>query len=274
MAELRMDKSESIAFMLAFGLAFFSGCTTIQTTSDAKSTPAPFTVIAKHSKTPVLVDGYLDDDVWQKTPSYSFSISRGYSLPLEKRIDKRPNIGKLAEPGEIKIAWDEKFLYVGAKLYDSDVVQENEENQKHHYLSGDVIEIFIKPEKNTWYWEIYGTPNDKKTVFWYPGRGRAGLQSGFEPTMDLDSVVIKTQIKGTLNNWKDKDEYWTMEIAIPVKELTRLGDAFDNNSRWRILIGRYNYSRYIPWKELSMVPQLSRTNFHLLEEFGILRFEK
>lgn len=257
-----------------FVLLFFSGCTTIQDVLKTENNFLSSTLIAKYAEVPVNIDGYLDDEVWQKTPSYSFSLSREYSLPLEKRLDKRPNVDKLTETGQVKIAWDKSYFYVGAKLFDSDIVQESDENQKFHYSSGDIVEIFIKPEKNTWFWEIYGTPNGKKTVFFYPGRGRSGLPSVFEPVIDLESVFIKTQIKGTLNNWKDKDEFWTMEIAIPVKELTRLGDTFGNNSQWRVLITRYNYSRYIPWKELSMVPQLSRTNFQLFEEFGILRLEK
>jgi hypothetical protein len=231
-------------------------------------------LVAQYTEKPVVMDGNLNDVIWKDVPVYYLDFARDLYLPFEKRRDQRPGIDRLMEPGEVRLAWDDKYLYIGIKFTDSDIVQESEENQQHHYASGDVVEIFLKPEKSTWYWEIYGTPNEKKTVFWYPGRGRAGLKSCSESDMNLDDILIATQIKGTLNNWKDKDEYWTMEMAIPVKGLTAHGDILGPGSEWKILIARYNYSIVLPWREFSMVPQLSVTNYHLLEEYGILRFEK
>ncbi len=45
---------------------------------------------------------------------------------------------------------------------------------------------------------------------------------------------------------------------------------FGQGIDWRILIGRYNYSRYLLDKELSMTPQFSKTDYHLLDEYAIL----
>ncbi|MCM8759072.1 MAG: carbohydrate-binding family 9-like protein [Candidatus Omnitrophica bacterium] len=255
-----------------FMLMFFCGCAITNRVIETQFISFPDIIIASYSETPVIIDGNLDDPVWQKTPFYNFSLPGEKSR--QKNSDAEKNTASPREQGELRVAWNEKYLYIAAKLYDSDIVQECEENQKHLYSTGDTIEIFLKPENNTWYWEIYGTPNKKKTIFWYPGRGRQGLPSGFEPGIDPEIIHIDTQIKGTLNNWQDKDEYWTIEIAIPVKELTKLGDEFGKDGSWRILMGRYNYSRYIPLRELSTIPQLSKMNFHLLEEYGILQFEK
>jgi len=242
-----------------------SGCALTQKVGTGEKMPVePLPIIAKYTEKPVVVDGKLDDPVWKNTPVYKLSLSRA--------DEEKGNI--LQEEGYVQLAWNENYLYIGIKFYDSDITQENEENQQHHYRNGDLVELFLKPEKNTWYWEIYGTPNGKKTVFWFPGRGRLGMESHYQAVMNLDDIFIGVQIKGTLNNWKDRDDYWTLEMAIPVKELTKYGDAFGPGSEWRILIARYNYSRYLPWKELSMIPQLSMTNYHLLEEYGRLVFEK
>ena len=251
-------------------MLMFSGCVTHNI--DDKATRD--VIIAKYAEKPVSIDGNLDDEIWRTAPSYKFSLSRASLLPLNKRIDQRPGIDKLTEQGEVKFAWNEKFLYIGAKLYDSDIVQESVKDQENHFLSGDVLEIFLKPKNSTWYWEIYGTPNEKKTILWLPGRGRLGLKNYCGTVMQTDDIIIATKIKGTLNNWQDKDEYWTIEMAIPSKILTCFGDSFGYNSEWTILIGRYNYSRYLPWVELSSIPQLSITHFHLTEEYGILKFEK
>jgi len=50
----------------------------------------------------------------------------------------------------VRLAWDEKYLYIGAHLINSDIVQTGE-NHTHLYQIGDLIEIFLKPEKEEWY---------------------------------------------------------------------------------------------------------------------------
>jgi len=77
-------------------------------------------------------------------------------------------------------------------------------------------------------------------------------------------------VKGTLNDWKDKDKGWTAEMAVPIADLTRFGDVFGGESKWRILISRYNYSRYLSNVELTSLPCLSKTDFHLIEEYAVL----
>ncbi len=47
-------------------------------------------------------------------------------------------------------------------------VAEGKEDQLHHYQMGDLVELFLKPEDYTWYWELYATPIGKKTNFWFP----------------------------------------------------------------------------------------------------------
>lgn len=249
------------ALLLFFVL--FSGCALTLKTTENKVPSKPVSCIAKYTEIPVIVDGNLDDPIWKITPIYMLSISRGEEIKGKS----------LQEKGIFQIAWDEKYLYIGAKFYDSDIVQESNKNQEHHYQTGDLIEIFLKPENSTWYWEIYGTPNEKKTIFWFPGGGRL-LPGCFEQQMNLDEILLSAKIEGTLNNWKDKDDCWILEMAIPVKELTKYGDSIGLYSHWRILIGRYNHTRYLLKRELSMFPQLSLTDFRLFEEYGKIVFEK
>lgn len=115
------------------------------------------------------------------------------------------------------------------------------------------------------------TPLGKKTSFWFPGRGRMGLNSCFRYKCGLQ---VASKSNGTVNNWKDKDRYWTAEIAMPIRDLTAKGEKFGPGTKWRILIARYNYSRYLSRKELSMFPQLLQTKFHLYEEYGVLKLMK
>jgi len=212
---------------------------------------------AVYTSEPVKIDGNLDDPAWQTARVYPLCISQD-KVELEK---------VLAEPGEARVAWDDKYLYVGVRFHDSDIAAEGEEDQLHHYKMGDLVELFLKPENSTWYWELYATPRGKRTSFWFPGRGRLGLESGFQYSCGLR---VAARCEGTLNNWKDRDTACTAEMAMPLTDLTAHGDRFCPGAEWRILVSRYNYSRYLPWKELSMTPQLSRSSYHLYEEYAVL----
>ncbi len=228
-------------------------------------------VIAKYTSEPVTLDGKLDEGAWAKAPAYSLRLPfKAYSNGPES-IQK--NIGdSLRENGAAKLLWDENYLYVAAEFEDSDVMNEGKEDQGHLYNTGDLLEVFLKPAKENYYWEIYGTPNNKKTWFFFPSRGRATFPAcaSYLP----DGLKVAAAVDGTLNNWQDKDKGWTLEMAIPIKELTVYGAKFDNSANWTILLARYNYSVYLQKPELTAYPKLSNVNWHIYEEYAKLRLEK
>lgn len=218
---------------------------------------------AKFTAMPVKIDGNLDDPVWKDAKVY----------PLHLGADAEVGGVTLQEPGEACLAWDDKFLYVGVKYTDSDIIAEGDKDQLHHYLMGDLAEVFLKPASNTWYWELYVTPRGNKTHLWFAGRGRMGLKSAEDNSMEMH---VAAQNQGTLNDWRDKDTSWTGEMAIPIAELTRYGDTFRSGSEWLILVSRYNYSRFLNTRgaELSMTPKLPVTSYHYNEGYARLILEK
>ena len=229
---------------------------------DAKAPKKREVMVAARAEKPVNVDGKLDDAVWKNAKAYPLHLG-----------DDAPDGARLQEGGEARLAWDDKYLYVAVKYYDSDIVAEGNENQTHHFETGDVAEVFIKPASNTCYWELYVTPHSKTSTYWFPGSGRAGLPSGFDYEMEIH---VGGQCQGTFNNYQDKDTSWTGEMAIPIKELTRHGDKFGPGEKWTVLVARYNYGRWLKGTgpELSMTPKLPVTSYHLLEGYAELRLEK
>jgi len=229
------------------------------------------TVIAKYTSEPVKLDGKLDEGAWAKAPAYSLVLPlKSYSSMPESM--QRLIGTDLREKASVKLLWDDNYLYVGADFEDSDVMNEGKEDQGHLYTTGDLLEVFLKPAGESYYWEIYGSPNNKKTWFFFPSRGRIVFPAcGSYLPKDLQ---VAAAIEGTLNNYKDKDKGFTIEIAIPVKELTAYGAKFDNSANWTILMARYNYSVYLPRQELSAFPLLSNVNYHLCEEYAKLLLEK
>jgi hypothetical protein len=226
-----------------------------------QSYEVPGIIVARYTDIPVVMNGILDDPAWKKADVYLLSLSKDQEM-LNK---------KLQEGGEVMVCWDKKNLYVGVKFYDSDIVTEVTGDQEMAFAKGDTLEVFLKPKKNTCYWELYATPNGKKTTFWFPSRGRR-LESCYRDY--VDGLQVAAQVKGTLNDMTDKDEYWTAEMKIPLKDLTSHGDVFGPGAEWSILVARYNYGINLSDAELTSCPQLPVTNFHLYESYATLKIEK
>lgn len=213
---------------------------------------------ALHASTAIKIDGHLREPLWKHAPAYKL-----IAMPIHDKSGERK---VLHEAGTIRMLWDEHYLYLGAELDDSDVVAEGTADGLPDFQLGDVCELFIRPPNETWYWELYVTPDNRQTTYFFPGPGRLGLPSNLRSKTNL--LKVAAQVHGTLNNWHDRDRGWTAEMAVPISMLTARGEHFGPKAPpWRILIGRYNYSRYLPEVELSSFPELSKTDFHLLAEY-------
>lgn len=219
---------------------------------------------AVYTPTPVVIDGVLDDPVWKTAPCYALD------LPGDIKSQGKT----LEEAGQVQLAWDDVNLYVGIRFMDSDVVAEGDRDQMHHFETGDVAEIFLRPANQTYYWELYSTPHGKRSSYFMPGRGRIGLPSCFTYQMDFE---VASTVQGALNDWRTRDTSWTTEVRIPNKELERHGEKFGPGQAWTILIARYNYSRFLTQHrgpELSSCPGLPITDWHFLDGYAELRLVK
>ncbi|WP_309380562.1 carbohydrate-binding family 9-like protein [Cerasicoccus frondis] len=238
---------------------FLTGCSHHTAIPDnAAGLPAPQEIKALYVPEGTRIDGILDDAIWADAPIYQMHVS----------MDREAAGKHLAQGGQVQFAWNEEYLFVGVNFIDSDVVAEGSKNGEQHFRLGDVAEIFLWPEDNTWYWELYATPAELQSAYFYPGPGRLGVPSSFEHIMELE---VSAQVDGTLNQWPGKDQSWTAEVAIPVSALTERSEQWGPDSNWRVLIGRYNYSAELPRVEHSALIPLSKTSFHLREEYGQLK---
>ena len=196
---------------------------------------------ASYTLNKIKIDGKLNEKEWKKAKTLYFAPIKQYSL---------------YETGFVKIMFNNKYFFIGAKLNDSDIVQESCKNGTKFYKTGDVVEIFLKPLESSGYWEIYATPNSCKSTFFYPSKGRFQLPSCFN--YRLKDLRVKSFISGKLNDYKKRDKYWSIEIAIPRNELNK----YDVKNKWIMNIARYNYSFYLNEKELSHTGRKNAKNFH------------
>ena len=204
------------------------------------------------------IDGLLKEESWEKAPSV-----RAFYNP----VSKKEAVGKTSA----RMLWDDKYLYIGAELQDKDIYGFHKEHDSTTW-EDDVFEIFIKPRDDSpHYYEFHVTPRNTTLDMLIVRRGAA---AGTKRWSIFESgMITAVKINGTLNNWKDEDQNWSVEIAIPLSAFNDTTSLPRVNDRWKFALCRYDYSVYLEkGVELSSSAYLSAVNFHLFKDYDTLYF--
>ena len=92
----------------------------------------------------------------------------------------------------------------------------------------------------------------------------------------MRGVQLSTNIRGTLNMTSDKDQGWSLEVAIPWTNFEELGNGLPPKTGdiWRANLNRWDGTepnrRLSQWSDSGMV----KANPHWPERFGELVFVK
>lgn len=207
----------------------------------------------------IKIDGLLNESSWKKAKTLNFIIPVTHKKPVSKT--------------DAKVLWDDKYLYVGFKAYDKDIYSYYK-NRDDQTCREDVLEVFFKTDlkKEPYYnFEInaLGTVYDAFNI-------KRGVDEHRWAQWNCKGLKSAVYIKGTLNNWRDIDDYWQLEVAIPFSSLETLkGKVPKPGDIWMFHLARYDYSVYLPeGVELSSCAALSKVNFHLYEDWIQLKFKK
>lgn len=243
------------------GLALLSVCVSAclaETKRSAETMRAAYH--CPYSSAPITVDGELNEPIWEKAKTISLVIPVSFKEPISKT--------------EAKVVYDKNFLYVAFKAYDQDVWSLLTERDSST-CSEDVLEVFFKthPDKDPYFnFEInaLGTVLDAYNL----KRNAAGNYKRWSQ-WDCAGLKMAIKVKGTLNDWTDRDEYWILEVAIPFAEIPTLGGKSPvKGDKWLFSLARYDYSIYLPeGRELTASAPLSVLNFHWYEDWCELIFD-
>lgn len=186
----------------------------------------------KKTTTAIIIDGSSSDAAWKSADwSDDYMDIEGDLMPAPKYKTR------------MKMLWDESNLYILAELEEPHIWATMEQRDEIIYFDND-FEVFIDPDgDNHNYFEI--EVNALNTIFdLFLSKP---YKSGGRPLIgwDLPGLQSAIGLQGTINNPKDTDQSWTVEMAIPFeafimflpeKKLPVSGDT------WRI-----NFSR-VQWK--------------------------
>lgn len=183
----------------------------------------------------------------------------GPAYPLAFSTDRA---GGPQEGASVRFAWDESGLFVLAELEDSVLIQKNRKDEQLHFETGDVFELFVKPQNASYYWEMYATPFGNKTTLFFPC-GRDGVTT--------DEHLRAHSFQGLEVSSEKTFKGWKTQMFVPAAQLTALGAGWGDETEWTVFCGRYNYnSEDLADLELSMAPALSATSYHLVDEYARL----
>src|SRR5262249_17686687 len=155
---------------------------------------------------PPIIDGRLDDLAWEKAPwSDDFVDIEG---------DKKP---KPRFRTRMKMLWDDQYLYVAAEMEEPHVWATLTQHDAVIFHDND-FEVFIDPDgDNHEYFEFEINALNTGWDLFLP----RPYKDGGRPLDSWEIPGLKTavHVRGTLNDPRDRDEGWTVELAFPWKVL-------------------------------------------------------
>ena len=202
------------------------------------------------------IDGKLDESSWQKAPStaeYEDISGAGFETPKYKTTSK--------------MLWDDDYLYVGAILEEPNIVANLTQRDTIIYYDND-FEVFIDPDNDGHnYFEI--EVNARNVLFDLILEKPYRVGGDFLLQWDCPGIQSAIYIDGTLNNPKDTDKFWSVEMAIPRQALTlSFNNLLKAGNTWRV-----NFSR-VEWlkkpEENWVWTATGRIDMHMPERWGYM----
>jgi hypothetical protein len=197
-----------------------------------ESAPAtPKSYIANHAAGSIAVDGKLDDADWTRAAwTDAFVDIEGDTQPKPPLLTR------------VKMLWDDRYFYIGAELEEPNLWATLTEHDSVIFRDHD-FEVFMDPNGDTL--EYYEFEINALGTFWdlyLPKPYRQGGKA--DNSWEIPGLKSAVSLKGTLNDPRDKDIGWSVELAFPwtvLGEHAHMAAPPHQGDRWRI-----NFSR-VEW---------------------------
>ena len=230
--------------------------------------PCPENEIARYTayrtREPIKVDGRLDEPVWKRTP-------------LSPRFVDILSGGRAIHDTRAAVVWDEENLYIAFRVEEPFVHAKYTNRNDPIYYDND-LEVFIAGRDAYYEFEVNAFNTTYEVFFiWKDAYDKGGFASA--PEFSLDKLKpfngvgftnhprggrlgqfdwsfpgkrTAVAIDGTVNNDKDRDRGWTVELAFPWKGMQWLAKAENralpprDGDVWRMDFSRFNTYKEAP----------------------------
>lgn len=233
---------------------------------------APKGYVCFRTEQPLVIDGKLDEAAWRNVPwTDDFGDIEGDPRP-QPRFRTRA-----------KMVWDDTFFYVAAELAEPHVWGTLTAHDAVIFHDND-FEVFIDPNGDNH--EYYEFEINALNTGWdlllprpYKDGGRA--VNGWE----IPGLKTAVSIDGSLNDPRDTDHGWSVELAFPWKALEELAyrpSPPQDRDQWRVNFSRVEWQHEITDGKYRKLPNTKEDNWvwspqgvinmHRPETWGIVQF--
>jgi hypothetical protein len=231
----------------------------------------PLGYVSPWAETPLKIDGVIDDQ-WKSAPWTSDFVD------IEGAVKPKPRFRTRA-----KMMWDTKYFYIAAELSEPHVWGTLTKHDSVIFHDND-FEVFVDPNGDSH--EYFEFEMNALNTGWdlflpKPYKDGGSADNGWE----IPGLLTAVSVRGTLNDSRDVDEGWSVEIAIPwtaFGERARMPLPPREGQQWRVNFSRVEwvhelvggkYQRVKGKKEDNWVwsPQ-GKINMHLPEHWGYVQF--
>lgn len=231
------------------------------------STLTPRSYLCPRAEAPPPFDGNLESGAWAKAPWTSDFVD--ISTTVTPRFRTRA-----------KMLWDDAGFYIAAEIEEPHVWATLTERDSVIFHDND-FEVFLDPDGDGHrYVEL--EMNALNTVWDLllvrPYRAGGPPVDGF----DLKGLRTHVTVRGTLNDFKDKDQGWTAEIMIPWAALQQVAGVAcppKEGDQWRINFSRVQWQVDEAGKKRPNMPEDNWVwspqgviDMHRPERWGVVQF--
>ena len=172
---------------------------------------------------------------------------------------------------QARMLWDDQCLYAEFLARDKDLLAKYTKRDDPLW-NEDVVEMFLKPSAKPPYYEFEVNPLGTVMALEIPDRDKKGTLA--EMSQWETGIRSAVQVGGTINESKDRDDFYRVIMAIPWKNLKVVGGKPPAEGElWKFTICRYDYSKDLQPEEQTSAP-LTDQSFHHHEDYSTLKFAK
>ncbi len=205
---------------------------------------APRSYVCPRAAAPVRVDGRLDDASWANAAwSEPFVDIEGDAKP-------RPRFRT-----RMKMLWDDQFFYIAAEMEEPHVWATLTRHDAVIFHDND-FEVFLDPNGDTLeYYELEINALNTTWDLFLPKPYRFGGQA--QNSWEIPGMRTAVHVDGTLNDPRDTDRGWSVELALPWKVLAQYAHRPApprDGDEWRINFSRVEWEHEISGGRYRKVP--------------------